>query len=64
MSLKYEPASEQVLRTSVMTHEQTLESFRKEIDILAMLDHPHVLKLYAAVCPNQKCEAVPRRARI
>mmetsp|Transcript_32605 Transcript_32605/g.75882 ORF Transcript_32605/g.75882 Transcript_32605/m.75882 type:complete len:683 (-) Transcript_32605:110-2158(-) len=42
-------AVKKVLRTSVMTHEQTLESFRKEIDILAMLDHPHVLKLYAAV---------------
>jgi len=42
-------AVKKVLRTSVMTHEQTLDSFRKEIDILAMLDHPHVLKLYGAV---------------
>jgi hypothetical protein len=32
-----------------MTHQQTMESLRKEIEILAMLDHPHVLKLYGAV---------------
>ena len=32
-----------------MSREQTLDSFRKEVEILAMLDHPHVLKLYGAV---------------
>jgi len=42
-------AVKKVLRAGVMTREQTMESFRKEIDILAMLDHPHVLKLYGAV---------------
>ena len=42
-------AVKKILRTSVMTHQQTMESFRKEIEILAMLDHPHVLKLYGAV---------------
>lgn len=42
-------AVKKVLRTSVMTHQQTMESFRKEIDILSMLDHPHVLKLFGAV---------------
>jgi serine/threonine protein kinase len=42
-------AVKKVLRTSVMTREQTIDSFRKEVEILAMLDHPHVLKLYGAV---------------
>jgi len=42
-------AVKKVLRTSVMTREQTMDSFRKEVEILAMLDHPHVLKLYGAV---------------
>jgi serine/threonine protein kinase len=26
-----------------------MESFKKEVEILSMLDHPHVLKLYGAV---------------
>eukprot|EP00961_Rhodomonas_salina_P214491 2896842-Rhodomonas_salina.1 len=34
-----------------------MESFRKEIDILSMLDHPHVLKLFGAgpTSPLRRC---------
>eukprot|EP00960_Hanusia_phi_P077579 768714-Hanusia_phi.AAC.7 len=46
-------AVKKVLRTSVMSREQTIESFRKEAEILAMLDHPHVLKLYGAVLDEE-----------
>ena len=28
---------------------ETIEAFKKEVEILSLFDHPHVLKLYGAV---------------
>jgi len=37
------------LNTSTHSRQQVLGNFRKECEVLAMLDHPHVLRLYGAV---------------
>jgi len=46
-------AVKKILRTDLASQEQTMENFRKETEILSMLDHPHVLKLYGAVVEEE-----------
>jgi hypothetical protein len=44
------PKSRTILfRPQMASMSETIESFKKEVEILSLFDHPHVLKLYGAV---------------